>query len=124
MSVERDEETDLHEVVVDLDLTNVISKFDQDRSGSIEFPEFVDMVYTKSIAKDVEDVFKLEEYEIGAMERFMRKDELAELLQQVDEKLSPADIDSMIRESSIVRTSKLKIEHIDFARFASLILDD
>ncbi|XP_064085615.1 troponin C, isotype gamma-like [Macrobrachium nipponense] len=83
-------------------LAEVITDTAKDGSGQLEFPQFVDLA-AKFLIEEDEEALKAELREAFRIydkegNGFITTDVLREILQEIDNKLTPADLDGIIEE--------------------------
>ncbi|XP_064085573.1 troponin C, isotype gamma-like [Macrobrachium nipponense] len=83
-------------------LAEVIAETDEDGSGQLEFEEFVDLA-AKFLIEEDEEALKAELKEAFRIydkegNGFITTDVLREILTEIDNKLTPADLDGIIEE--------------------------
>ncbi|XP_066981495.1 troponin C-like [Macrobrachium rosenbergii] len=88
--------------ISDKNLAEVIADTDEDGSGKLEFEEFVDLA-AKFLIEEDEEALKAELKEAFRIydkegNGFITTDVLREILQEIDNKLTPADLDGIIEE--------------------------
>ena len=86
------------------ELAKIVSEIDEDGNGEMSFEEFAHLAArflveeeedTEAILKELKDAFRLYDKEgLG----FITTDLLREILKELDEKMSPSDLDEMIEE--------------------------
>lgn len=104
--------------VTEADLKDMISEVDADNSGALDFAEFLTMMVRKMRGVDVLD-------EINSAFASFDKDgsgtidkkELEAILNNVDEKLSAADINQMMTEADVDGDGQ-----INYSEFANMLI--
>lgn len=82
------------------ELVDMISEVDADGSGTIDFPEFLNLMALKMKHKDSAEQLK-EAFKVFDKDQngFISAEELRRVMTNLGEKLSKVDIDEMIREA-------------------------
>ena len=108
----------LGQQVTENDLKAMINEVDADGSGALDFAEFLTMMARKMRGVDVLDEIN------SAFASFDKdgsgtidKDELEGILNSIDEKLSPADIQQMIKEADVDGDGQ-----INYSEFANMLI--
>ncbi|KAL5276839.1 hypothetical protein ACFFRR_002198 [Megaselia abdita] len=86
----------------ELELRNMITEFDTDGSGSIEFNEFLQMMSKKMVGADGEfelkEAFKVFDKDNDGL---ISSSELRHVMMNLGERLSEADVDDMIKDADM-----------------------
>ncbi|KAK9718008.1 EF-hand domain pair [Popillia japonica] len=86
------------------ELSDIIAEIDEDKNGEMDFEEFAHLAArflveeeedTEAILRELKDAFRLYDKEgLG----FITTDLLREILRELDDKITPTDLDQMIEE--------------------------
>mmetsp|Transcript_24217 Transcript_24217/g.48164 ORF Transcript_24217/g.48164 Transcript_24217/m.48164 type:complete len:160 (-) Transcript_24217:76-555(-) len=109
----------LGQSVTESDLKDMISEVDADNSGALDFAEFLTMMVRKIRGVDVEK-------EIASAFRSFDQDgsgtidapELEKILRDIDEKLTPEDIQNMMAEADVDGDGQ-----INYTEFANMLIE-
>jgi Ca2+-binding EF-hand superfamily protein len=98
----------------DKTMRKTIRKFDADGSGKLEFEEFAAMVYTvantvdkETMEKELRDAFRLFDKEKNG---YISRDAMKDLLREIDDKLSDAELNDAIDEIDEDGSGKIEFE--------------
>jgi len=97
------------------EIADMLREMDSDKSGSIDFGEFITLVSKRPDQKDSEadirEAFKVFDKDGAGM---ASPAELRHVLTTIGEKLSEEEVDDLLREAEVSGDSKLKVD--DFVR--------
>merc|ERR1712098_730207 len=86
----------------DAEIQDLVNQVDKDGTGSIDFPEFLMMMSLKADAENAEDEIR-EAFQVfdGDGNGFINRQELAVVMGNMGESLTPAEIQGMIDEADV-----------------------
>jgi len=84
------------------EIQDMVNQVDKDGTGSIDFPEFLMMMSLKADAENAEDEIR-EAFQVfdGDGNGFINRQELAVVMGNMGESLTPAEIQGMIDEADV-----------------------
>ncbi|KAH0451847.1 hypothetical protein IEQ34_019146 [Dendrobium chrysotoxum] len=84
----------------EVQLQNMISEFDADKNGAIDFPEFFNLMTskTKATEKELREAFKIFDKDEDG---FISAAELRQVMTNLGQKLTDEELNEMIRESDM-----------------------
>ncbi|KAL3874516.1 hypothetical protein ACJMK2_037522 [Sinanodonta woodiana] len=90
------------------EIREMIKEVDEDGSGSIEFPEFLQLMASRMSEQDSEEEIAKAFQEFDSQGRgYITTEELREIMTNLGEKLSHAEVNEMIREADPQNTGRI-----------------
>eukprot|EP00092_Neocalanus_flemingeri_P056876 GFUD01067478.1.p1 GENE.GFUD01067478.1~~GFUD01067478.1.p1 ORF type:complete len:150 (-),score=53.36 GFUD01067478.1:94-543(-) len=92
-------------------IQDMVNQVDKDGTGSIDFPEFLEMMSLKSDSENAEDEIR-EAFQVfdGDGNGFINRQELACVMGNLGEALTPAEIQGMIDEADVDGDGQINYE--------------
>eukprot|EP00092_Neocalanus_flemingeri_P001216 GFUD01001295.1.p1 GENE.GFUD01001295.1~~GFUD01001295.1.p1 ORF type:complete len:150 (+),score=55.52 GFUD01001295.1:74-523(+) len=93
------------------EIQDMVNQVDKDGTGSIDFPEFLEMMSMKADSENAEDEIR-EAFKVfdGDGNGYINRQELACVMGNLGEALTPAEIQGMIDEADVDRDGQINYE--------------